>query len=62
MIDEADIWKLAGKNAKAIWCIDVDNAYDEYEFAVWLKEWIHSGRRIQQLHHCHPRGYGSERC
>ena len=38
MIDEADIWKLAGKNAKAIWGIDVDNAYDEYEFAVWLKD------------------------
>jgi len=38
MIDEADIWKLAGKNAKAIWGIDIDNAYDEYEFAVWLKD------------------------
>ena len=38
MIDEADIWKLAGKNAKAILGIDVDTAYDEYEFAVWLKD------------------------
>ena len=38
MIDQADIWKLAGKNAKAIWAVDVDNAYDEYEFSVWLKD------------------------
>tara|TARA_R100001460_G_scaffold64708_2_gene104992 strand:+ start:121 stop:339 length:219 start_codon:yes stop_codon:yes gene_type:complete len=38
MIDQADIYKLAGKNAKAILAIDVDTAYDEYEYSVWLKD------------------------
>ena len=38
MINEADIYELAGKNAKAIWGIDVDTAYDEYEYSVWFKD------------------------
>ena len=37
------------KNAKAIWGIDVDNAYDEYEFAVSESWIVIQGRRIQQL-------------
>jgi hypothetical protein len=38
MIDITDIYELAGKHAKAIMGIDVDTAYDEYEYTVWLKD------------------------
>ena len=38
MIDIADIYELAGKHKDAIMGIDVDTAYDEYEYAVWLKD------------------------
>lgn len=38
MIDETDIMRLAGKNAKAIWAIDWTQPYDEIEYTVWLKD------------------------
>jgi len=38
MIDIADIYELAAKHKDAIMGIDVDNAYDEYEYSVWLKD------------------------
>ena len=38
MIDETDIVRLAGKNAKAIWAIDWTQPYDEIEYTVWLKD------------------------
>ena len=39
MIDEADIMRLAGKNAKAIWAIDWAQPFDdEVEYTVWLKD------------------------
>lgn len=44
MIDESDIERLAGKNAKAIWTIDLTRPYDEIEYTVWLKdEYIQEG-------------------
>ena len=38
MIDIETIYELAGKHADAILGIDVDTAYDEYEYSVWLKD------------------------
>ena len=39
MIDEADIMRLAGKNAKAILAIDCTQPFDdEVEYTVWLKD------------------------
>ena len=38
MIDIADIYELAEKHKDAIMGIDVDNAYDEYEYSIWLKD------------------------
>ena len=38
MIDIETIYGLAGKHADAILGIDVDTAYDEYEYIVWLKD------------------------
>jgi len=38
VIDETDIMRLAGKNAKAIWAIDFQQWGDDIEFSVWLKD------------------------